>query len=245
MTEDFSGAVAIVTGSVSGIGAGVARALHTAGARVVLNSRSSVAAGRRMEAALRDSVYQQADVTQREDAQALVQCALDKWGQVDILINCVGATQRIDHADFEAATDEVWQQMLSGNMLSTWHMVQECVPAMRKEGVLGRIINISSMAGLEAMGSSIPYAAMKAAVNHTTRLLAKTLGPEITVNAIAPGLIDTPWTAEWALEREQVRTHAPMRRIGTPEDVAEACISLLSQAYITGVVLPVDGGARL
>ncbi|WP_394216441.1 SDR family NAD(P)-dependent oxidoreductase [Brachybacterium vulturis] len=244
MTEYLSGAVAIVTGSVSGIGASVARALHAEGARVVLNSRSSVAAGRRMEAGLRDSVYQQADVTQREGAQALVQCALDQWGRVDILINCAGATQRIDHADLESATDEVWEQMLSGNVLSIWHMVQECVPAMLNEG-LGRIVNISSMAGLEVMGSSIPYAAMKAAVNHTTRLLAKSLGPEITVNAIAPGLIDTPWTAGWTLERDQVRTHSPMRRIGTPEDVAEACISLLSQAYTTGVVLPVDGGTRL
>jgi ketoreductase RED2 len=94
-------------------------------------------------------------------------------------------------------------------------------------------------------GSSIPYAASKAALNHLTLLLASALGPEIRVNALAPGLIDTPWTADWDAIREAVREMAPLRRSGTPQDVADACVGLVTARYVTGQVVLVDGGIAL
>ena len=96
-----------------------------------------------------------------------------------------------------------------------------------------------------AVGSSIPYAVSKAALNHLTVLLANALGPEIRVHAVAPGLIDTPWTADWHSIREAVSTTAPLRRSGTPEDVADACVALIGARYATGQVLVVDGGITL
>ena len=95
------------------------------------------------------------------------------------------------------------------------------------------------------MGSSIPYACSKAAVSHMTRLLANTLGPDVRVNAVAPGLVDTPWTEDWETVRGYVRAVAPLKRSGTPEDVADVIVALASSAYVTGQVVVVDGGLGL
>ena len=104
---------------------------------------------------------------------------------------------------------------------------------------------MSSVAGVRAAGSSIPYAVSKAALNHLTRLLANVLGPEIRVNAVAPGLIDTPWTADWDAIRASVRERAPLQRSGTPEDIARAALLLTPSSYSTGEVLLADGGINL
>ena len=109
----------------------------------------------------------------------------------------------------------------------------------------GVIVNVTSLAGVRPTGSSIPYAVSKAAVNHLTVLLANALGPEIRVHTVAPGLIDTPWTADWDAIRDEVRGTAPLSRSGTPEDVAEACVALVGLTYSTGQVLVVDGGIGL
>ena len=105
------------------------------------------------------------------------------------------------------------------------------------------MVNVASVAGVRPTGSSIPYAASKAALNHMTVLLAKVVGPEVRVNAVAPGLVDTPWTADWDVVREVVTQVAPLKRSGQPEDVAEVILSLARAAYVTGQVVVVDGGA--
>ncbi len=107
------------------------------------------------------------------------------------------------------------------------------------------MINVSSIAGQRQTGSSIPYACSKAALDHMTRLLANVLGPDIRVNAVAPGLIDTPRTVDWDGPREFVTAAAPLRRIGTPEDVAEVVRGIAGAAYMTGAVVLVDGGLHL
>jgi ketoreductase RED2 len=109
----------------------------------------------------------------------------------------------------------------------------------------GTIINVSSIAGLRPTGSSIPYAASKAALNHMTVLLAKVVGPEVRVNAVAPGLIDTPWTQNWDAVRGYVQAVAPLRRSGTADDVAEVIVALADSAYVTGQVVAVDGGLTI
>jgi ketoreductase RED2 len=109
----------------------------------------------------------------------------------------------------------------------------------------GAIVNVSSLAGVRPTGSSIPYAASKAALNHMTTLLAKVAGPEVRVNAVAPGLIDTPWTKDWDAVRDFVAAVAPLKRSGTPDDVAEVIESLASSQYVTGQIVVVDGGLSL
>jgi ketoreductase RED2 len=104
---------------------------------------------------------------------------------------------------------------------------------------------VTSLAGLRPTGSSIPYAASKAALNHMTVLLAKVVGPEVRVNAVAPGLIDTPWTADWGALRQGVESLAPLKRVGQPDDVAEVVLALARSSYVTGQVVAIDGGLSL
>ena len=240
----LAGGVAVVTGSSSGIGAAVARALAAEGARLVVNSRSSVEAGRALAAELGDAVYVQGDVADEGACGALVDAALERWGRLDVVVNNAGFTRVIPHHDLDAADDEVWRRIFDVNVLGTWHMTRAAVPALRQAGD-GAVVNITSLAGLRPTGSSIPYAVSKAAINHLTRLLANVLGPDIRVNAVAPGLIDTPWTADWEAVRSHVTASAPLRRSGRPEDVAEACLGLIRSGYATGQVLAVDGGVGL
>jgi ketoreductase RED2 len=238
----LEGKVAIVTGSSSGIGAAVARSLARAGAFVTVNSSRSVAEGKALADSLPRAVYVQADVGDEADCEALVAATLAEFGRLDVLVNNAGTTQVIPHADLEAATDEVWQRILTVNVLGTWHMTRASVPALRETGE-GVVINVTSVAGLRPTGSSIPYAVSKAGVNHLTLLLAKVLGPRIRVNAVAPGLVDTPWTAGWdPAIRERIRAQAPLERSARPDDIAETVMGLILARFVTGQVLTVDGG---
>ena len=244
MSGDLKDKVAIVTGSSSGIGAAVAAAFADLGARVVVNSASSVAAGQQVAGDLPDAIYVQADVSDPDQAARLVDGAIDHYGRLDIVVNNAGTTAVIPHHDLDAATNEIWERILRVNILGTWNVIHAATPHLRASGD-GIVLNITSIAGVRPLGSSIPYAVSKAALNHLTVLLANVLGPEIRVNAVAPGLIDTPWTEGWDDVRAAVRETAPLRRSGTPEDVADACVALVAARYATGQVLVVDGGLAL
>jgi ketoreductase RED2 len=241
---ELTGQVALVTGSSSGIGAACARELAAAGMRVVVNSSSSVAAGSALARELPEAVYVQADIADSGQARSLVEQAAERWGRLDLVVNNAGTTVRIDHADIEAVTDETWARILGVNVVGTWSVIRAAVPALRAAGG-GAIINVTSLAGVRPSGSSIPYAVSKAALNHMTSLLAAVLGPEIRVNAVAPGLVDTPWTAEWDDVRGLVQAMAPLRRSGRPEEVAETVLALARAEYITGEIVVVDGGLQL
>ncbi len=234
----------LVTGSSSGIGAAVARRFAASGATVVINSVTSVEAGETLAAELPAASYQQADVSDADQAKRLVEAVVDLHGRLDVLVNNAGTTQVIAHRDLEAAGPEVWRRIFDVNVFGTWQVTVAAVPHLRASGH-GQVINVSSIAGERPTGSSIPYACSKAAVSHMTRLLANTLGPDIRVNAVAPGLVDTPWTADWGAVREMVRTQAPLRRTASPEDVAELIVGLARSAYVTGEVVLVDGGLHL
>lgn len=240
----LEGKVAIVTGSSSGIGEATARLFAHEGARVVINSARSVDAGEALAASLPDALYVQADISDESQAKSIVEAAVDRWGRLDVLVNNAGYTQVIPHHDLDAVTDEVWHRILDVNVIGTWYMTRAAVETLRADGG-GSVINVTSLAGLRPLGSSIPYAVSKAAENHLTRLLAKTLGPEIRVNAVAPGLVDTPWTKDWDAMRAAVEATAPLKRSGTPGDVAQACLWLATASYATGDVVVVDGGLHL
>jgi ketoreductase RED2 len=235
--------VALVTGSSSGIGAAVARSFAAAPAGVVVNSVRSVAEGEAVAASLPDAIYVQGDIADPAAAQRMVEAALERWGRLDTLVNNAGTTAVIPHHDLDAATVDVWRRIFEVNVFATWTMTMAALPALRESH--GSVVNISSVAGLRPLGSSIPYAASKAALNHMTVLLAKVVGPEVRVNAVAPGLIDTPWTADWDVLRAAIPEVAPLKRIGQPDDVAEVVLALARSAYVTGQVVAIDGGLTI
>ena len=239
----LEGHVVAVTGSSSGIGAATARAFADAGAAVLVNSSRTVAEGEAVAAALPDAMYLQGDVTDPAFGDRLVAAALHRWGRLDTLVNNAGTTALIPHQDLAAASVDVWRRIFEVNVFGTWAVSVAAIPALREAN--GSIVNVASIAGLRPTGSSIPYAASKAALNHMTVLLAKVVGPEVRVNAVAPGLIDTPWTEDWDFVREAVRQVAPLRRSGQPEDVAEVIVALAGAAYVTGQVVAVDGGLTI
>jgi ketoreductase RED2 len=237
--------VALVTGSTSGIGAAVARRLLADGTRVVLNSVSSVDAGRAMVAELGDAAhYVQADVSVDRDVERLVHETVEHFGRLDILVNNAGTTVRIPHHDLESATPEVFRRLYDVNVVGTWALTVAAMPHLRAGGA-GCVVNVSSLAGVRPTGSSIPYAASKAALNHVTRLLANVVGPEVRVNAVAPGLVDTPWTADWDEVRAGVRAMSPLKRSAQPDDIAEVVLALIASTYVTGQIWLVDGGLSL
>ncbi|CAM5519150.1 oxidoreductase [Streptomyces avidinii] len=245
--------VALVTGSSSGIGAGIARRLAAAGIRVVLNSARSESAGRALAAELPDAVYVRGDVADAEDARRIVRTAIDTYGRLDILVNNAGVTRFIPLGDLDAADADAWREIFEVNVIGTWQMITAATPHLRAAAATGSgaasIINISSVSATRALGSSVPYAVSKAAVNHMTRLLASQLGPGVRVNAIAPGLVDTPWyegaDEVWESSREWITENTPLRRVGTPDDVAGAALYLVDARYTTGDVLTVDGGRHV
>jgi ketoreductase RED2 len=240
----LEGKVALVTGSSSGIGAATARLLAGAGAVVVINSSTSVEAGQALAHELPGASYIRADIADEAEATALVADTVARHGKLDILVNNAGTTAVIPHPDLTAATPDVWRRIFGVNVIGTWQVTVAAVPHLRSSGD-GTIVNVSSLAGQRPVGSSIPYAASKAALSHMTILLANVLGPEVRVNAVAPGLVDTPWTADWDVVRAFVQAQAPLGRSGTPQDVAEVIMALVTSRYVTGEVVTVDGGLHL
>ena len=243
MSVPLDGHVALVTGSSSGIGEATARAFADAGAAVLVNSARSLSEGEAVAASLPDALYVQGDITEAGTPERLVAAALGRWGRLDTLVNNAGTTAVIPHHDIAAASVDVWRRIFELNVFGSWAMSVAAIPALRESR--GSVVNVGSIAGVRPTGSSIPYASSKAALHHQTVLLAKVVGPEVRVNAVAPGLVDTPWTAEWDVIRAAVEQMAPLRRSGQPADVAEVVLSLACAAYVTGQVVVVDGGMTL
>jgi NAD(P)-dependent dehydrogenase (short-subunit alcohol dehydrogenase family) len=244
MAGRFDGRVALVTGSSGGIGAAIARSLGAAGAHVVVNSRSSAAVGEAVASEVGGS-YRQADVASPDAARRLVSDVVATHGRLDILVNNAGTTRVIAHANLEAATPEIWAEIYAVNVIAPFVLTTAAAPHLRTAPGGGVVVNIGSLAGIRQSGSSIPYAASKAALHHQTRLLAAALGPEIRVNAVAPGLVDTTWTADWHAAREAVAAVTPMHRVASPADVAEVVLAQVTSSLVTGEVWVVDSGLQL
>jgi len=242
--KEFSDQVALVTGSTSGIGEATAKRLVALGAKVMLNSSTSVGEGESLTSELEGTSYRQADISSEDDCKELVDATIETFGRLDILVNNAGFTSVIPHADLDGVTEEVFRRIIDVNIFGTWYLSRAAVPALKESGS-GNIVNISSIAGLRPVGSSIPYSISKAGVNQMTRLMANVLGPEIRVNAVAPGLVETPWTESWDTLHAAVAARSPMKRSATAEDCAEAVLGILRNTYQTGDVVVVDGGLTL
>ena len=238
---ELSGTVAIVTGSSSGIGERTAQRLSELGAKVVVNSASSVEAGRAVAAALLgESHYVQADISDKEQCQRLLDETVAKFGRLDLLVNNAGWTTLVPHGDLDALTDEIFMKTFEVNVFGTWWLTKAAMPLLRASGD-GHVVNITSVAGVRPMGSSIAYSMTKAALNQMTRLMAKSHGP-VRFNAVAPGLVETPWTADWKTQHAGIAAINPIKRSATPDDCAEAVLALVRNKYVTGEVFVIDGG---
>lgn len=240
--------VALVTGSTSGIGAAIARRLSKDGFAVIVHSRSSAEAGHTLAQDLPNATYVQADLAIEADRERLISEAIAIWGRLDVLVNNAGISRVIPHGDLLAAALDVWQELHEVNVVAPFRLVAYAESALRDaaaRGKAGCVINVSSHAGVRPKGASIPYAATKAALNHVTRLLALSLAPHIRVNAVAPGLVDTPMTADWAGAQQVWKEQSPMRRAASPEDIAQAVAMLVASDYLTGEILLSDGGLNL
>lgn len=241
---EFSNRVVLVTGSSSGIGEAIARRLSALGASVVINSAHSVEAGQRIAAELgANAFYVQADIADKAAAERLLAATIERFGKLDILVNNAGWTTVVPHQDLAALTDEIFAKTFDVNVTGTWRLTKAAMPHLMQSAD-GNVINITSIAGVRPVGSSIAYSMAKAALNQMTRLLAKSCAP-VRVNAVAPGLVATPWTKDWQAQHEAVKARAPLQRSATPEDCVEATLALLRNRYATGHIFVVDGGLTL
>ena len=240
--------VALITGSTSGIGAAIARRFAAEGIVVALHSRSSVEAGELLARELPNASYTQADLSNESEAKRLIDVVVEKHGQIDILVNNAGVSEVIPHSDLKSATPEIWKRLYMVNVIAPWLLVSEAELELRQAANRGRsgcIINITSHAGVRPKGASVPYAVSKAALNHMTKLLSLSMAPDVRVNAIAPGLVDTPMTESWFAAQELWRNRSPMKRGAKPEEIAEVAYMLASSSYLTGEVIMADGGLNL
>ena len=242
--KELAGRVAVVTGSSSGIGEETARRLSELGASVVVNSATSVEAGRAVSESLPgESIYVQADISDQDQGQALLDATIERFAKLDILVNNAGWTTVVPHNKLDDLTDEIFAKTFDVNVFGTWWLTKGAIPLLRDSDD-PNVVTITSIAGVRPVGSSMAYSMAKAALNQMTRLLAKSYGP-IRFNAVAPGLVATPWTQDWDAQHQAVAKNAPLQRSATPDDCAEAVLALLRMKYATGQVVVVDGGITI
>lgn len=243
---------AIITGSSSGIGAATAKRLASHGWRVVVNYSKSEDDANRVAAECNrvggEAIAVRADVTDDAQCRRLAQAALDQWGRLDALVNNAGFTKFVPHANLDDLNAEDFQRIYATNVIAAFQMARACAPALRSSAK-GAVVNVSSLASFLGTGSSIAYAASKGAVNVLTLSLARVLAPEVRVNAVLPGFVDTPWMIKgygeerYARLSASYRAAAPLKSTCSPDDIAETIVWLIEGAgMVTGETLFVDAG---
>ena len=248
VTAELKGKAVLVTGASSGIGLATVELFGRCGAKVALNHLPDDPRGpeqvERLCGTGMDVVGAPGDVSQPGVARRMVEQAVADLGRLDVLINNAGTSNTVDPVPFEdldAMTEEFWNIILSTNLVGPFRCSHAAAPHLAKTH--GSIVNTASVAGLRTRGSSIAYGASKAGLINLTRNLGIALGPQVRVNAVAPGLVDTPWTQPWPEERKRQYIDATMlERIVKPEDIANAMLFLAVHPAISGQTLAVDCG---
>lgn len=240
--------VALITGSATGIGRSAALQLAQRGYNIVVNySRSRTEAEETLSLVQETGVQAllvEANVSDDAAVRQMIAQTVGHFGGLDVLVNNAGTTHFIDHTDLEAVTDQVWDDILSVNVKGLFSCCRAAMPHLKSRG--GNIVNVASVAGLAGSGSSIPYAASKGAVITLTKSLARAFAPEVRVNAVAPGPVQTRWLADHQDMVEKAMTQTPMQRPSTPDDIAEAIVFLADvSTLMTGQVMVIDGGRTM
>lgn len=237
---------ALIVGGTGGIGAATARKLSAAGWRTVITGSRDQAAGDAIAGEIQGATYVRSDMAEVESSSHVVETAVALLGGLDALVYTAGATAKIAHSDLTAVTDQVWDRILSQNIAAVWRTILAAEPHLRTTGD-GAVVVTGALAGADVGGSSIPYAVSKAGLHHMVKLLGAVLAPEIRINAVAPGLIDTPWTSDpaWQPLHEFWQQKAPLGRVGEASDVAEVITSIIDWKYVTGRTIVIDGGFSL
>src|SRR5579871_4415799 len=258
MSKD--GLCAVVTGSASGLGAATAAILAKGGARLVINYSSSQKEAEQTADLCRsaggDVIVVQGDVSRDEDCRKIVAAAAP-WGRLDALINNAGTTKHVPHHELDGLSADDFQRLFGVNSIGPFQMVRAARPLLeagaKASGHASAVVNVSSVAGISGIGSSVAYAASKGALNTMTISLARALAPLIRVNAVCPGYIDTPWFTKGrgveaaAKVRETVIARVPLKRASSAEDVANVvCFLATAQSSnMTGEILRIDAGMHL
>ena len=233
--------VALVTGGSSGMGEASAFELKRRGWRVAVMSRN---------ASKEEFFWVKGDVANDADCRGAAQAVLDKWGRIDALVNSAGTTKFVAHADLEGLSAEDFLGILRVNLVGPFQMIRACAPALK--AARGCVVNLSSVASILGTGSSIAYAASKAALDTMSFSLARALGPEVRVNIVAPGYVRTPWQVaahgeQGAADLERrFADKAPLKAAPEAQDVADAVAWLVEGARrVTGEIIYVDGGMHI
>ncbi|MGZ0878025.1 SDR family NAD(P)-dependent oxidoreductase [Priestia megaterium] len=245
---DFKNKVFIITGGGTGVGKATALKLADMGAKLVINySNSEKEAKKVVEEIIEKegtAFAFKANVANEQEVNEMIHQTITQFERLDGLVNNASITAQIPMNDLESATDDVWDSLYDVNVKGMFHCVKAAVPHMKKQKS-GAIVNVGSVAGTTGIGSSIPYAATKAAIHTMTKSLAIALAPHIRVNCISPGAVDTRWWAGNEDKMYQLAGNLPLQRISSPEDIADAILFQLIQESVTGQVFTIDNGQTL
>lgn len=246
----IKGKSALVTGASRGVGAATALMLARAGCDVAVNYNASVTEAKQVvnscqEAGVR-AIALQGDVAEDATCRKLVVESMNAFGRLDILANNAGTTRFIDFPDLESVTDEVWERLFGVNLKGPFQCARAAKQHLAADGG-GVIVNTASVAGITGAGSCIPYAASKAALINMTIAMARTLGPEIRVNAVAPGFIEGDWLkqglgTDYETAKKTKAAEGLLDTVSTPEDIAQGILAMVTADKVTGHTLVVDAG---
>jgi 3-oxoacyl-[acyl-carrier protein] reductase len=252
ITYNLAGRAVLVTGGASGIGLATATMLAHAGAAVALNFLPGDARGRDAVARLRagggEVIEAEGNVGTADQAERMVVGAIARLGRLDLMVNNAatpGTRTRIDPAQLDLVTEDLWSETIQTNLVGVFRCTKAAAPALKTAG--GAVVNLASIAGFDSAGSSLAYSATKAGVISLTKNLARALAPEVRVNAVAPGAVDTSWMMKLTeAQRRSSIEGALLKRRCKPEDIAEVIIFLgFGAAMMTGQTVVVDGGLTL
>ena len=255
--KDFQDYIVVVTGGTSGLGQAIAVEVAQRGAKaVIINYSSNAAAAEETAGLIRaegaEPIIVQGDVADDEACKRIAEAARP-FGRIDALFNNAGMTKFAGHADMDAVNSDDFLRLYAVNVVGAFQMVRACRELLEAAPRPGAVVNTASIAGVVGIGSSVPYAASKGALNTMTLSLARALAPKIRINAICPGFIDTPWFGKSMPEdrlermRQGVINSTPLKAASTAEDIAGAAVFLASPAsrHVTGETLLVDAGTHL